>query len=1025
MQSKDNIKQVQRIIKQLECGKKNVNEVPKKYALNSDIIHAERELGLRVICQRGFDVIRQEFFVEEEIVYKCLSLENKREIIKTTFKSFEEYYNYLEGNIYENACYFQYKFDNNFIKSLKLDLNRLSERKYFVTDTIDDYTLELSQEEREVYEQGEKVKSLCKKWIKKFNSCKNYEELKSVCEKYFNSQLAKDVNISFFLWQYVFFNNNDENSLIVIMQYMSNGKYMGREMVEGLCSIYNPENVLELFDYSVGSKRTIYRRKKKVKDYVNALKSGDIESKTKAYFDKNTHFFCEEIDLYEYKNIRGLQRKKYVASIYRYFENFEDFIEYRKGDLSNCDLSRAIDLNMDFSNYILDNETTKLPITIDKNIEYEVEKYFENNMFIVAQYWINKGGNILKQYIHRFDYFFDFVAFLKSDLSDSDMLFCDGLVNLESFEGLNFENASMRSSLKEKLNMPYETLEYKKDLIVSFPVVQKNERKKKAQMIVLDNEDEKTLSALKKKFCYDYEFNGELVYYITDLHLMHRIQNAGCKSEDDMIYVIQNIINSFVRVISMSIRSENLLLIGGDTASEFYVFKLFVEKLKQSLDSCWKTRRTCVVFILGNHELWDFSEFSLNQTVEKYKNLINDNGMYLLQNELLYKNESNDIGVISYKDLCDLSEKTLEDQLRCSRIVILGGIGFSGYNKKFNANNGVYRESINRDEEILESLKFENLYNKLRKMLKWKNTIILTHMPMEDWYNGSSYEGDFIYVNGHTHRNSYYDNGEKRIYADNQIGYRNNNPYLKYFYINNEYDFFYDYKDGIYEISEQEYNDFYRGKNIEMNYTRETYILYMLKKNGYYCFIRKSGSDGSLSILNGGALKKLKNRDIQYYYDNMDKVISSIETPLDKYTRVQEHIAYEIGRIGGEGYIHGSIIDIDYYNHVYINPNDWTITGYWASDIKNKLVYPNVPALLKAQRPDLYRNYMKMIEGSTSDSFVISNIKEEISLPPQPYLDTDIYKVSREIKKMQKTRLNILCTWYDNFLDEIALPKKP
>ena len=31
---------------------------------------------------------------------------------------------------------------------------------------------------------------------------------------------------------------------------------------------------------------------------------------------------------------------------------------------------------------------------------------------------------------------------------------------------------------------------------------------------------------------------------------------------------------------------------------------------------------------------------------------------------------------------------------------------------------------------------------------------------------------------------------------------------------------------------------------------------------------------------------------------------------------------------------------------------------------------------------------------------------------PQSYLDTDIYKVSREIKKMQKISSNILTAWY-------------
>ena len=55
----------------------------------------------------------------------------------------------------------------------------------------------------------------------------------------------------------------------------------------------------------------------------------------------------------------------------------------------------------------------------------------------------------------------------------------------------------------------------------------------------------------------------------------------------------------------------------------------------------------------------------------------------------------------------------------------------------------------------------------------------------------------------------------------------------------------------------------------------------MLKKNGYYCFIHESKT-GSLSMLNGGALKGLNVKDVNYYYDNMDSMIASIETPLKK-----------------------------------------------------------------------------------------------------------------------------------------------
>lgn len=258
----------------------------------------------------------------------------------------------------------------------------------------------------------------------------------------------------------------------------------------------------------------------------------------------------------------------------------------------------------------------------------------------------------------------------------------------------------------------------------------------------------------------------------------------------------------------------------------------------------------------------------------------------------------------------------------------------------------------------------------------------------------------------------FFDDGVKRIYADNQIGYKSESLHLKSFLMDNEYDYFSDYGDGIYEITSQEYRDFSRGKNIAMTFNRQGNTLYMLKKQGYYCFIYKTKT-GSLSMLNGGALTKLDVNDVNYYYDKMDSVIASIETPLKKYTAYQERIAEEIKRIGGCGYIHGCIIDIDYYNHVYVNPVDMTVRSYWASDIINKMVYPTVQSLLEAECPELYGNYLKLIEGETSNPLVIMQAKNEIALLPQEYLETDIYKASREIKKMQKLNSNVLTTWYD------------
>ena len=56
------------------------------------------------------------------------------------------------------------------------------------------------------------------------------------------------------------------------------------------------------------------------------------------------------------------------------------------------------------------------------------------------------------------------------------------------------------------------------------------------------------------------------------------------------------------------------------------------------------------------------------------------------------------------------------------------------------------------------------------------------------------YQKKYIYIEGHTHYNYMYDDGEICVLSDNQIGYRNHSPHLKWFDVSNEYDTFIDYQ---------------------------------------------------------------------------------------------------------------------------------------------------------------------------------------------------------------------------------------
>ena len=124
------------------------------------------------------------------------------------------------------------------------------------------------------------------------------------------------------------------------------------------------------------------------------------------------------------------------VDVCRAFETFDEFVKYRKGNLKNCDLSEAIDLDVDFSKYTTD-DTTKLPIREDENLSCKVLKVYKNGEFAVCQFWSNEDKEIVKQQVHRFSYFFDFVAFLKGDLSGADLLFCTGMKNLSNIDGIN------------------------------------------------------------------------------------------------------------------------------------------------------------------------------------------------------------------------------------------------------------------------------------------------------------------------------------------------------------------------------------------------------------------------------------------------------------------------------------------------------------------------------------------------------------------------------------------------------------
>ena len=942
---------------------------------NLDIICLEREFGVRIVLERGYDVISNCFFVVEQVVD---NIENVCEKINSQFNGFLEYFQYLQGDIYKNACYYQYFFSEAEIDKFAIDISKIN-YEGFVDDNIDEYTLEPSKLEIEEYSAKEKFKKAILKWIKKFNTCLESNDFNKMVINFKKSGRG-DLILGLVVSNYVITNINNNSAFANVMSIANANSF---DFVKNLCLAYEPTMVYEAYNSTYYSAPKIYKRKLKL--FIENLKRKELKVYRRSFFDEKTHFFVYE------RTCRANENCRVEAKFSIYFNKFEDLAEHLKNDISYCDLSKAILKDVDFSKYKIGQHVI-LPIENQKSISYELIKKYDRfrEKFIVEQNWANESGYSVKSYFHVFDYFFDFVRFLKNDLSKADLLFCDGLLNVKDFSRLNLSGAVLKSEVCDLIGEKYNLV--KGRAVEGETLIEQNE---------LDTA--LVLSEQRDLLNFDMIIGNQVVYYVSDIHLLHRFQNAHCKTKTDEHFVIQSIVDKLLRV--HSIIGQRILLIGGDIASDYGVFKQFISVLRKSIAG--RLGDLPVVFVLGNHELWSFPGEQFSNIVRKYKKLLSANKMYLVQNSLLLIRD-NAVEEISEKELNDIDALSLRKRVNDSRLIIFGGMGFSGCNTNFNADNQIYRGVISREQEVVESKKIEDLYKKICQILPDKRVVVFTHMPQKDWCHIAIPHEDYIYVSGHSHRNYFFDNGVNRIYSDNQIGYRQVGFSLKYFLVRNDYDIFDGYRDGVYVITTEKYKDFYRGKNIRMTLNFTFAKIHLLKRDGFYMFIEES--DRGLSILNGGRKKRLSGKSVLYYYEHMSAVIQRIKSPLVGYRRLQKDIADKIKIIGGSGCIHGAIIDIDFFNHVFVNPFNSRVIPYYAEDMVRKIIYPNIDALLQENCRELYGNYLKKIEERMSSIDVVAT---RLSRRKKLCLDTDIYKVSLEIRKMEKLYSNILTVWIE------------
>ena len=276
------------------------------------------------------------------------------------------------------------------------------------------------------------------------------------------------------------------------------------------------------------------------------------------------------------------------------------------------------------------------------------------------------------------------------------------------------------------------------------------------------------------------------------------------------------------------------------------------------------------------------------------------------------------------------------------------------------------------------------------------------------------------------------------------------------------------YPDGTYDISVADYWSYWQticGEDkLRPKFPYTKYVKF-LKRDGFYMFLSVSKNDG-LSLLYGGARRKL-DKPISYYQERMGAYGHAVLDRFSKYwfalysiseavrrirpnpqiVRERLYEAY-VQRLTGYGLqvlnfedwyrmkedtlnltgrVHGCIVDLDFCNHIYLNPYDGSIAAYHALSTDEKYVFRNVASLLAEERPEMLTGYRALLANGSpglvpavSAQGLATITEEEIRADRILVEDTSMYDISNRLKVLQMIYDHrVIGAWYDQFL---ALP---
>ena len=433
-------------------------------------------------------------------------------------------------------------------------------------------------------------------------------------------------------------------------------------------------------------------------------------------------------------------------------------------------------------------------------------------------------------------------------------------------------------------------------------------------------------------------------------------------------------------------------------------------------------QRSCYI-VLGNHEYWDFS--SAENCVSAYRKLTDTLGLILLDSQYLILGDYRRYLEKPFNELTDDSDEFDAEYYFYPgflKVVLLGGVGYAVNNASFSAADGIYLSAIDEPTEVALHEQWICAFRNAKQFAKAHSSIlvVLSHMPPSDWLPKGENIDNCVFFHGHTHRNMTYGDDQSRfVFADNQVGYTSKRFSFRKIRLYKPRNPFTSLPDGLHEATTSDYRDLYRYLADDIPGTK--LIENTLAKGGKFYVVREAEYFGffgtykkSVYICNGGRLIKLPPQEdgLSYYTKNFSQMVSLFLRSLSPLRAAQEKLSDLVKSFGGDGRIHGTIVDIDFLNHIMIDTYDGSLNFYYSPMFGAVKRYGNLQGLLHEQCPKYEKRYLGLSTDKQLPNTTVSNtglVFVDIKNSP--------YRISGEIQALQRLFSgHILRDWNDEAL---------